>query len=61
MCFSVVKSCFKRNGILEQDDDHPDWVIQEHVGTFITPELLAWLYENCGYALPLEMYGHIPG
>lgn len=41
MCVSVVKSRFKRNGILEREDEHPDWVIQEHVATCITPELLA--------------------
>lgn len=56
MCFSVVKSRFKRNLVLEIDHENEDWVIQEHIGDCITPQLIARLYDNCGYALPPEIY-----
>lgn len=55
MCFSVVKSRFKRSGILETSGADADQPIRETVFETFTPLLMAEEYDGCGYALPDHM------
>jgi hypothetical protein len=51
-CFSVIKSHFRRAGILANSGVDAEWPIKETAFNAITPELLAPLYANSSYSLP---------